>query len=80
MQGVDEAHHKEHEWNTKGNEKQIPRCARDDKDRKAVNCLLLTAYCSLYFSRSTTNSGAHSRTRLISESGKMQMALRAESA
>ena len=33
-----------------------------------------------YFSRATTNSGAHSRARLISESGKKQMDLRADSA
>src|SRR5437588_7101687 len=33
-----------------------------------------------YFSRATTKSGAHSRARLISELGKVQMALRAASA
>src|SRR5258708_10606306 len=33
-----------------------------------------------YFSRATTNSGAQSRARLISESGNVQMALRADSA
>ena len=33
-----------------------------------------------YFSRATTNSGAQSRARLISESGKLQIALRADSA
>jgi hypothetical protein len=33
-----------------------------------------------YFSRATTNSGAHSSARLISESGKVQIALRADSA
>jgi len=33
-----------------------------------------------YFSRATTKSGAHSSARLISELGKVQMALRAASA
>jgi len=33
-----------------------------------------------YFSRATTNSGAHSSARLISESGKVQIAFRADSA
>src|SRR5437879_10313420 len=34
----------------------------------------------VHFSRATTNSGAHSKARLISESGNWQMALRADSA
>lgn len=33
-----------------------------------------------YFSRATTNAGAHSKARLISESGKVQIALRADPA
>jgi hypothetical protein len=33
-----------------------------------------------YFSLATTNSGAHNNARLISESGNVQMALRADSA
>jgi hypothetical protein len=33
-----------------------------------------------YFSLATTNSGAHSSARLISESGKVQIAFRADSA
>jgi len=33
-----------------------------------------------YFSRATTNSGAHNSARLISESGNVQIALRADSA
>jgi hypothetical protein len=35
---------------------------------------------SFYFSLATTNSGAHSSARLISESGKVQIAFRADSA
>src|SRR5262249_23724659 len=34
---------------------------------------------TVYFSRATTNSGAQSRARLISESGNVQIALRADS-
>ncbi len=33
-----------------------------------------------YFSLATTNSGAHNRARLISESANIQIALRADSA
>ena len=33
-----------------------------------------------YFSRATTNSGAHNNARLNSESGKVQIAFRADSA
>ena len=39
-----------------------------------------TANARDYFSRATTNSGAHSKARLISESGNTQIALRADSA
>src|SRR5450755_3697716 len=45
---------------------QVLRCAQDDHS-------LMDPFV-LYFSRTTTNSGAHSNARLNSESGKMQMA------
>jgi len=56
---------------------QIQPFARDD----GLNVLLVNALLAeCYFSLTTTNSGAQSKARLNSESGKMQMAVRAESA
>src|SRR5450631_3526020 len=54
------------------------RSGRNDRAFLEVNPQKL--FFAGYFSRATTNSGAQRRARLISESGNVQMALRAESA
>ena len=48
--------------------------------RRHLKSWELRAKLCSYFSLATTNSGAHSRARLISESGNVQIAARAASA
>src|SRR5205807_7584905 len=69
--------------------KSVPLITLRSDARQAGKCFQFVPHVTryrlgrtgeVYFSRATTNSGAQSSARLISESGKVQMALRADSA
>src|ERR1700686_356335 len=59
---------------------ELRELATDSIAEGAEHCLRGEGNRVTHFSRATTKSGAHNSARLFSESGKWQIALRAESA
>ena len=79
------AHHNPHEWyeiSDRYHKEKIAACGNKDLPQVLRGISLRSSALKFltYFSLATTNSGAHSRARLISESGNVQIAFCADSA